>query len=119
MRRIVLVTLREPGFHRWSSAPVDRGFDHLRQRHRHLFTIRVEWLVSDADRQVEFHQAQAWVREAMAAFPCTELGYEFGDRSCETIATELAAMISSVRRAGPSAVEVWEDDECGGRVEWS
>lgn len=90
---------------------------YLAQEHRHLFKFRVEVNVN-TDRQVEFHDLHSLaVRALWLAYPrakWSELALDFEDDSCETIAVTLAAELSL---PGLRAVEVWEDDEFGARVE--
>lgn len=113
----VISTFRLNGFHAWKGAPPELSY--LSVRHRHLFTFRLEARVGHDDRQIEFHQLQRagrfFVQELFArGGNAGEL--EFGARSCEMIAAEL---LQRMTKEGwlLSAVEVWEDDECGGRVE--
>ena len=111
----VIVVVRVPGFHNWPDAPEPVAY--LRARHRHLFTVRVEFDVTHDDRDVEFHIAQGWIRASFMR----RLGgapFEFGARSCEQIAHEVAVELKTFHRA-PCAVEVWEDDENGARVEFA
>jgi hypothetical protein len=46
----------------------------------------------------------------------SEHGIEFGRSSCEMIARNLRVLMSY--DFNPSAIEVWEDDENGARIEW-
>lgn len=111
----VIVLARVVGFHCWRGAPEVVG--HLAARHRHTFTLRVEWAVAHDDRDVEFQLAQRDVLRAVEyRWGCGQLGVEFGGSSCETIAKDLATQLVKMRYAHPAAVEVWEDDECGARV---
>ena len=113
----VIAVVRVPGFHRWPEAPEVVRF--LRERHRHVFTVRCEWVVGGDDRQVEFFVAQGWIRSALATWPSDQRGIEFDRRSCETIARNVAEVLSAFGYPAPSAVEVWEDDEDGSRVEFA
>ena len=115
MRTKVISTLRVAGFHCWPAAP--SGVSYLKERHRHLFTVRVEFVVSHDDRDVEFHTALTWVREALNRVWQHE-PYEFGFMSCEQIAKAIATRVTQDHDRSPFAVEVWEDDECGARVEF-
>lgn len=116
MKTTVIITHRQIGFHCWPEAPAT--VDYLSDRHRHLFLIIVGWDVADDDRQVEFHLAQAQVRRMFLEVA------DFGHRSCEMIAKDLYAdLIGSSDADGrtvpaPSFIEVWEDEECGSRVEF-
>lgn len=117
-RRVVIATIKVPGFHAWLNAPPP--VEYLGQEHRHVFTIRCEVEVRHGDRDVEFHMLQGWMRDATKdAFGLRgDHDIHFGGRSCETIATELHLQLFE---AGIhcSAIEVWEDDENGARVEFT
>lgn len=107
----VIITHRVPGFHCWPEAP--DSVDYLSARHRHLFLLVVGWTVTDDDRQVEFHTAQDWVRKSFAEVQ------DFGHRSCEMIAKGLYEDLKACDEVPlPSFIEVWEDEECGARVEF-
>jgi hypothetical protein len=112
-RTTVIVTVRVPGFHAWPNAP--GAVRYLAHRHRHLFTVRAEFDVVNCDREVEFHIAQGWVRDAVDTLaPKTD----FKAMSCESIAIALHMVMADKRRR-TSAIEVWEDDENGSRVEFA
>ena len=115
-KRSIIVTCKVAGFHKWPTPLASVA--HLGDRHRHLFSFRVEFDVAHDERDVEFQLAQAAVRNAISLFPVGDLGFEFGGRSCETIAVEVGQALASAF-AAPSAVEVWEDDEFGARVEFA
>lgn len=110
MNSRIIVVVRVPGFHRWPDALPAVSF--LSAQHRHMFTIRVEFVVSHADRQREFFITQAHTTDVLnKLWPRNDNGYEFGASSCEHIA---AALLNELHA---TAVEVWEDDENGARVE--
>lgn len=117
MIKTVIATFRVVGFHNWPNAPAAVAY--LSAPHRHEFLIRVEARVENEDRQVEFHMLKREAKIALAsAFEVATFGaedeYNFGYRSCEMIAREL----QEVMRDPVSAIEVWEDAECGARVEF-
>ena len=115
----VIATFKVPGFHNWPDAP--DGERYLRASHRHLFTFRIEVDVSHADRDVEFHVllAHAKARIVSRLYDATNdvHGYDFGAQSCEHLAQGLHDRLSS-QFPSISAIEVWEDDECGARLEF-
>ena len=112
MKIRTIATVSVPGFHSWPDAPETVSF--LRDRHRHLFHIRVEWAVQVLDRGIEFFMAQRRVEPAFRGFfDRGPDGFEFGSNSCEAIADFLLNKLDPP----PFAVEVWEDGENGGRVE--
>ena len=115
-RTIVIATVKVVGFHAWADAPDEVYY--LASKHRHLFTVRVEFDVTSEARQVEFHIAQGWIKRALDTKWGTGPGIcNFEDRSCETIARELRDMLA-FKGYKASAIEVWEDDENGARVQW-
>jgi hypothetical protein len=90
---------RVVGFHRWPDAP--EHLSHLATRHRHEFRISVTVAVEHSERAVEFHELRAVVEQLLpnladggAFHPGSTrevwAGYEFGSRSCETIAGGIA-----------------------------
>ena len=118
VKKTVIAVVQVVGFHAWPNAP--REVRYLSHPHRHVFTFRVEFDVTE-DRQVEFHLAQRSVRETIdLLWDGGEVReYDFGERSCETIASEVGERMRVPGGYRPSAVEVWEDSENGARVEWS
>lgn len=112
----VIVTHRAPGFHCWPDAPV--GCEHLRKEHRHEFRYRVEWVVTHDDRDIEFHLAQADLRNLVTDHGAL-LGKRWGTASCEQIAKWLYDNLQyQCNLLPPNAIEVWEDGENGARVEF-
>ena len=108
MQSEVIVTHRVPGFHFWPGAEGDVSY--LANRHRHQFLFVVAWDVTHDDRDIEFHTAQAWLRDTYQA------NADFGAKSCEMIAKDLAAKIAEAGHKHPSWIEVWEDEENGAKV---
>lgn len=107
MKKTIIVTFQLEGWHHWAEAPQERYY--LRSRHRHLFHFRVEATVSHSERQLEFHDLLDMARPLaqMALTSASAKGW-----SCETIAEDV---LSRLKEA--SSVEVWEDGECGARIE--
>ncbi len=125
-KRVVIAQIQVPGVHYWEGAPEAVGF--LRNPHRHVFTIRGEWVVDQPDREVEFFIAQSWLRTAVAYEWPSKVSslVPFGPMSCEMIATRIGELFDLMPQNGfaqkpraPSAVEVHEDDEDGSRVEFA
>ena len=115
----VITKLSIPGFHCWTTPTA--GVEYLAARHRHQFVIRVGWPVSHDDRDVEFHTALSWMRQALSTFEKSEHGIEFGNESCEMIARRLwCRLTQDITPIGiaPKWIEVSEDDECRALVEW-
>lgn len=110
MKTTVIVTHQAAGFHCWPSAPEEVAY--LRARHRHLFHFKVEVPVRHGDRDVEFHTLLERLKQILFfSYELCGLEFDFGELSCEHIAAKLLPLIDA------SAVEVWEDGECGARVE--
>ena len=108
-KQTIIVTMRAVGFHRWPDAPAEVAY--LALNHRHEFHLRVEAVVSHGDRELEFHMLKRVVRELW------DVEIEWGAMSCEHIAIRLADQLEE-RGKKVSAVEVFEDGECGARVEF-
>lgn len=122
MTTIVKVKFGVPGFHAWPEAPTRR--DYLRARHRHMFNFLVEVKVGHGDREVEFHDLKEEVRRCFPeGWTSGPAGVEFGSDSCETIAMKIMHLLTVSWKIDyghdihVAAVEVWEDGECGARVE--
>jgi hypothetical protein len=115
MRTLVIVTHAVIGFHLWHTAPPSVGY--LASYHRHLFQLRVEASVGSGDREIEFHTLKQALMVALFAWPrYQDTGaIDFGGRSCEHIAKNLLETVGADYPI--TAVEVWEDGECGARVE--
>lgn len=106
--RTITVTWSTDGYHRWPDAPPPRNY--LEARHRHRFGMSVTIPVDHDDRAVEFHDLLDF---AAALFPA---GTDFGTRSCEAIAAEIAGHV--LERFPPAwvAVTVNEDGYVAGTV---
>jgi hypothetical protein len=100
----VWVTHRFAGYHQWPDAPVERAY--LRNRHRHLFHVKVTVSVAHDNRDVEFHD----LLDSVAA-ACDFLEQPLG--SCEMIAAALAKNVQAAWPGRRVSVEVSEDGECG------
>lgn len=108
MRSFIHVTVKEPGFHRWLSAPMTVRF--LRDFHRHEFHIKVSIEVTDPDRELEFFTVQEAIREYIRAYGVVD----YVNDSCETIAQRL---LKSLPFDNIRSVSVYEDGENGATVE--
>lgn len=115
MRRVIKVRWQVVGFHHWPTPSDHRVY--LGRDHRHVFHCQVEAVVSGENREVEFHDLLEEGQRALANAYYLRPGegvvaYEFGIASCEMIAREILG-----GTVGACAAEVWEDGECGARVE--
>ena len=103
LKREIIVTTQHIGFHSWPEAPDVVSF--LRNKHRHLFKIKVGIPVYHNDRQREFFIEQADLNAALDAYNMQDVG------SCEMLAAHL---LNTIPHA--SWCEVWEDGENGARL---
>jgi len=107
--RTITVKWFVDGFHRWPHATRHRAY--LGDRHRHRFGFSVTVPVGHNERDIEFHDLLDY---------CTGLfmsPYEFGDRSCETIATEVCANVTNQFGVQHVTVSVDEDGYVTATVE--
>lgn len=126
MRTTIIAKIQVPGTHQWSTMPEGLPQQYLKNRHRHLFKIVARiTLPSDADmsnhhRCIEFIELQQEIWRGISTLYARNQGQvEFGDRSCESIARELAGFLAlAVSGCAAVVVEVWEDGENGAAVEW-
>lgn len=108
-KRMIWVTFKVRGFHRYPGAPEEVAY--LRERHRHQFGFRVWIEVFGDNRDLEFHMTQAWL-ESLHTKDGT---LEADGKSCEMLANELhARMVQEERFQNRDIwIEVDEDGECG------
>ncbi len=117
MAATVMVKLDVVGFHAWPQAPDHVAY--LRDKHRHVFGIKIGATVDNPDRQIEYHSLKRDATALIANFFGRDgFGeFDFEDRSCEAIADSVGALLRSYR-IPVSFVEVWEDDENGSRLDF-
>jgi hypothetical protein len=84
---LVHACLAVDGWHRWPDAPERQAF--LRVLHRHQFHITGTSEAKHANRQVECFDIADAMRLALERWRTVDGSYDFGDKSCETIATYL------------------------------
>ncbi|MDE7245535.1 MAG: hypothetical protein K2O18_16400 [Oscillospiraceae bacterium] len=115
MKRYVICAIDVEGFHRWPGAP--DNLDYLRDRHRHIFQIRMEFEVSHGDREIEINERQSQVKRFLLAkyasadfYQGAEGACEFGAMSCEQIAEEL------LDKFGAASCKVLEDGYGGAKI---
>jgi len=119
LKQLVYARTRFVGFHQWADAP--ECYKYLANVHRHEFHVEIGVQVKLSNREVEFHHLKAMVDAAIRDV----FGVPDSDNpikaSCETMASMIAVQMRE--RFGhmipfPSYVDVSEDGECGGRVEY-
>lgn len=102
--RTITVRFDIDGYHRWPEAAGNR--DYLADRHRHRFGFAVTVPVTHSNRQIEFHDLLDFCQ---TRYPRPT---EFGGRSCEDIAEELAGAVVSAFGVGDGVeVTVSEDGQ--------
>lgn len=101
-----------PGFHRWPDAPPER--DYLANRHRHVFSIRADVIVSGAEgqRDVEFFQLAEIVHRWWG-----DGEREWGGASCEDIAVDLGRHLA-LAMLRVHSVSVFIPGEGGSTAQW-
>ena len=109
----VVARLSVAGFHCWPAAHAAR--DYLRTRHRHQFVITLELMVAHDRRAIEIHDLIQSATDALHHLvPMRAGAFEFGERSCETIAELLGTTLDALYLTPWLKVTVLEDGEAGG-----
>lgn len=113
MVAIIHVRVDFEAFHNWDAAPEHRQY--LSSPHLHLFQVTVACPVGHADRDIEFHDMQATLKDQLMLM---SVPYKhrldlrtFGGRSCEHIAEEILGRVPEAL-----SVTVKEDDYVGATV---
>lgn len=116
IKSYIKVSLQQEGFHKWENAPEEVAF--LRNTHRHMFHIYATIEVKHDDRELEFILVKRRIEEFIKS-----IGLDSQNAvhvySCEQIARLILAMLQ--RNYGISRymkVEVYEDNENGGIIEY-
>jgi hypothetical protein len=110
-KRMIYVTFRKRGLHRFPDAPAEVAY--LAQPHRHTFWFKVSIEVHHNDRDIEFHLFQQWLESLY------ETGLLMLDgRSCETMAEELYERISERHSGRSIEIDISEDGENGAILSW-
>lgn len=106
-RSAIWITTSFEGFHAWTGCPFD-DVDFLRDRHRHIFHVKLTVPVTHSDRDVEFIRFKREVSEFIKqTWPDGELGCT----SCEMIGEKILDHFQVA-----SVCEVSEDLENGAIV---
>jgi len=105
------------GFHQWKDAPEEVSF--LRNRHRHLFKVKVWIEQKHNDRDIEYFIFQRFVSLKIVDMAddlklCQD---QDGGASCETMATWLYYKIKEKYMKRQIKVEIYEDNENGAIAE--
>ena len=111
-RRMIYVTFRKRGLHRYAGAPAD--VEYLAHTHRHIFWFKVSIEVRHNDRDIEFHLFQEWLE---LLYDARTLGLD--GRSCEMMAEELYARIAERYPGRAVDIDISEDGENGAVLSWA
>lgn len=110
-RRMIYVTFRKHGRHRFPNAPSEVAY--LAQSHRHNFWFKVSIEVHHNDRDIEFHLFQEWL---MSLYEAGTL--QLSGRSCEMMAEELYTRIADRYPGRAVEIDISEDGENGAVLSW-
>lgn len=105
MKIFVVVTCTYEAVHHWPGCDIDE-VAYLRDKHRHLFHIRMEKEVGHGDREVEI----ITLRRAILEYLDAAYDGDFGTLSCEQVAAPMVTFFQA------ASVEVLEDGENGAVV---
>ena len=101
-----ILTLNEvDGIHSWPDCPSNAPHPYLRNPHRHRFVVECQFDVCGENREREIFGVQDEVDAFVAnSYPHADALVDFGARSCEMIAREIAealrASVCTVREDG-------------------
>lgn len=113
MKTTIYIRTNFEAFHQWSNAPEEVAF--LKNTHRHIFHVRVDFEVDHNDRELEFFMLKDIVNSIIMkdyegrTFPW----------SCEQIAEDLGRILIAVKGLPVVRVDVSEDLENGSVVEFN
>lgn len=110
--RYIWVTSEFEAFHRWDKAPSEVAF--LRNLHRHLFKVRVEFKVTHSDRDLEFFIVKKKLSDYIFNF-LVPLSRGEQSMSCEMFAENIFTFFKS-NEYPVVEVSVSEDGENGAIV---
>jgi hypothetical protein len=120
-KSMIWVTFQREGIHKYPAALTDpklaTGDEYdvsfLGYPHRHIFHFRVSIQVFHDDRDIEFIQFKRWLTSLYSG-AILALDY----KSCEMIAEDLYAQISSRYPGRDVEIEISEDNENGCNIRW-
>ena len=120
-RRMIWVTLRKEGIHKYPAAATDPALatgdeydvSFLATPHRHIFHFTVAIEVFHNDRDIEFIQFKRWL-EKLYAGGTLELNY----KSCEMISDDLYEAIAHRYPGRDIEITVAEDGENGATISY-
>jgi hypothetical protein len=104
VKSFIWITHSFEGFHCYPNAPDEVSY--LREKHRHIFHLKVWIEVFHDDRDVEFHMFKNFIKSII-----TENDFDY--KSCEMISDILFDVINANYPKRDIKIEVSEDGECG------
>jgi len=121
MKKMIWVTFRKEGIHKYPAALTDpklaTGDEYdvsfLGYPHRHMFHFKVAIEVFHDDRDIEFIQFKRWLENL---YKGAILALDF--KSCEMIAEDLYSQISARYPGRAVTIEVSEDNENGCYIQY-
>lgn len=120
-KSMIWITFNREGIHRYPAALTDpklaTGDEYdvsfLGHPHRHVFHFRVAIEVFHNDRDIEFIQFKRWLT---SLYNSATLALDY--KSCEMIAEDLYAQISTRYPDRTVEIEISEDAENGCNIKW-
>jgi hypothetical protein len=112
-KRMIWVTFRREGIHRFPAAATDPNLADvafLANEHRHIFHFNVSIEVFHNDRDIEFIQFKRWLESLYQG--TLELNF----KSCEMISDDLYEVIASRYPGRDIEITVSEDGENGATI---
>lgn len=117
IKKFIQVTFQKEGIHRYPAAATNpdlKDVAFLAHPHRHIFWFKVTTSVNHSDRDIEFIQQKRWM-ESLYVQSVIQIDF----KSCEMLAEDLLAeLIAKYGEDRYYKVEVFEDNENGGIVEY-
>ena len=124
--RSIWVTFSKEGIHFYPGADTNPAtatgdwddVSFLGYKHRHIFHFKVWIEVFHDDRDIEFIQFKRWLERLYAEVESSSSVLQLNNKSCEMIADDLAAEISSRYPGRYIKISVAEDNENGCEMEY-
>ena len=117
IKKWIWVTFQKVGFHKYVAAATDpklQDVSYLGSRHRHIFKFKVQIEVFHNDRELEFHQVLNFC-ESLFATQTIDIDY----KSVEMLSDDLYQKLIEKYPNRSMKIEVSEDGECGGFIEYN
>lgn len=105
----IFITTSFEGFHSYPEAPEEVSF--LKDRHRHMFHVKIWIEVFHDNRDIEFILFKRYIDVLL-------MSSDLNDKSCEMICDHLAREIKAMYPNREIKIEVSEDNENGAYKEY-